>query len=481
MDLRAIALEGVESRKESLFALSDGIWAFAETGFEERRSAAALEAALSAEGFAVRKGLAGIETAFEASWGSGGPVVALLGEFDALPALSQAAGSWERSELVPGGSGHGCQHNLLGVGALGAAIAAKECLRASGSRGTVKYFGCPGEERGAGKTLMARAGCFDGVDLALTWHPADINSVMQVSTLANLSAYFRFSGKAAHAAGAPHLGRSALDAVELMNVGANYLREHVIPEARIHYAVTDPGGRAPNVVQDRAESFYFCRAPRVAQAREIYGRLCDVARGAALMTGTSLEIRFAEGLSDYIPNRTLGELLQRCMEDVGVPSFDEADRELARRFRATLSPAEIASGMAQARAFQGAAAAKRLESGPLAEIVGPLAPGEPLLPGSTDVGDVSQIVPTGQVSCACAALGTVAHSWQNTAQAASPIGRKGMLAAARVLALACVEALLDPGIAERARAELRERTGGAYECPIPAGVLPAQALGGAAP
>ncbi len=327
---------------------------------------------------------------------------------------------------------------------------------------------------------MARAGAFDGVDLALTWHPGEVNCVLQARTLANLSAYFRFTGKAAHAASAPHLGRSALDAVELMNIGANFLREHVASEARIHYAITDAGGIAPNVVQDHAESHYFCRAPRVAQAWEIYERLCDIARGAALMTGTACEIRFAEGLSDYIPNKAMGELLQRCMERAGVPAFEEADRELARRFRATLSPAELGSALAQARFTQGKEIARRLEEEALCELVGPLFPADALLPGSTDVGDVSQIVPTGQVVCACTAFGTVPHTWQFTAQAASSIGHEGMLAAAKVLGLACVEAFRDSGLVSRAKAELQERTGGTYECPMPTGILPGVGASGAA-
>jgi aminobenzoyl-glutamate utilization protein B len=226
------------------------------------------------------------------------------------------------------------------------------------------------------------------------------------------------------------------------------------------------------VVQDLAESHYFCRAPRVSQAREIHERLCDVARGAALMTGTSLEMRFAEGLSDYLPNRTLGEVLQRCLEEAGLPGFSEADRALARRFRATLTPAELASALAQVRFTQGAEAARRLESSSLSEWASPLFAGDALLPGSTDVGDVSQVVPTGQVVTACTAFGTVPHTWQFTAQAASSIGHEGMLAAARILALACVEAFSDPRIVERARAEHREMTSGAYECPIPPDILP---------
>jgi len=452
--------------------LSDAIWGYAETGFEEHASSAALRVALEAEGFSVESPLAGIDTAFVASFGSGKPVIALLGEFDALPSSSQAAGRWHRMETVPGGNGHGCGHNLLGVGSLAAAIVAKEYLESAGIPGTVRYYGCPGEEFGSGKTFMARSGSFEGVDLALTWHPGDVNCVLQAGTLANLSVYFSFKGKASHAAASPHLGRSALDAVELMNVGANYLREHMIPEARIHYAITDAGGRAPNVVQERAESFYFARAPRVDQARELYSRLVDVAKGAALMTGTELEVSFAQGLSDYLPNRVAGELLQRRMEEAGVPLFGEAERELARRFRESLAVSDIASATAQARFFQGAEIARRLEAGPLAEVVGPLARSDFRLPGSTDVGDVSQIVPTGQVILACAAFGTAPHTWQFAAQAGSAIGHEGMFAAARVLGLAAIDALRDPSIARRAGVELRERTGGAYSCPIPESVKP---------
>lgn len=472
MDSRLRELAGIDARRVSLIALSDRVWSLAETGLGETQSAAALEAALEAEGFRVTAGLAGIPTAFVASYGEGSPVIALLGEYDALSGLSQAAGKPAKEALVPGGNGHGCGHNLLGVGSLGAALVVKDYLRSSGAAGTIRYYGCPGEERGSGKTFMARAGAFDGVDLALTWHPSDVNCVLQARTLANLSIHFRFTGKASHAASSPHLGRSALDAVELMNVGANYLREHVIPEARIHYAITNPGGSSPNVVQDTAESHYFCRAPRVAQAREIYERLCDVARGAALMTGTACEIRLAEGLSDYIPNRTLGVLLQGCLEAAGIPAFQDRDRDLAQGFRSTLSAGELGSALAQARYTQGRELAKRLEDSPLAEGIGPLFPGDSLLPGSTDVGDVSQIVPTGQVVTACTAFGTVPHSWQFAAQAASSIGHEGMLAAARVLALACIEALGDPGLIERAKAELRDVTGGRYECPIPEGILP---------
>ncbi|MBU1080966.1 MAG: amidohydrolase, partial [Spirochaetes bacterium] len=402
MDTYGIVSGSVGRNGATLARLSDEIWAYAETGFEERRSAAALAAALQAEGFSIERGVAGMETAFVASYGSGSPVVALLGEYDALPSMSQEAARPERRESSPGANGHGCGHNLLGVGSLAAAIAAKDFLEATRTAGTIRYYGCPGEEFGCGKTFMTRAGLFGDVDLALTWHPSDVNAVWQARSLANLSVYFRFEGKASHAAAAPHLGRSALDAVELMNVGANYLREHVVPEARFHYAVTNPGGRAPNVVQAAAESFYYCRAPRLDQAREVYERLCDVARGAALMTGTRMEIAFSQGLSDYVPNLVAGELLQRCMEEAGAPAFDAADRELAGKFRATLTRAEIATAMGQLRATQGPSVVEAIGEDPLDAVIGPLFRGDACLPGSTDVGDVSQVVPTGQLVYASA-------------------------------------------------------------------------------
>ena len=453
MDWRERIFESVERHRQNYEDLSGLIWDYSETGFQEVRSAETIAAALEAEGFAVKRGVAGMETAFIGSFGSGKPVIAVLGEYDALPGLSQEAALPEKREREPGGNGHGCGHNLLGIGALAAAVSAKDYLEAAGVSGTIRYYGCPGEEFGCGKTFMVRAGVFGDVDLAFCWHPSDINAVWQARTLANLSVYFRFQGKASHAAASPHLGRSALDAVELTNVGANYLREHIVPEARLHYAITNPGGRAPNVVQAAAETYYYCRAPRIAQAREIYERLCDVARGAALMTGTKLEIVFAQGLSDYVPNIVLGELLQKCMEEAGGPAFDAVDLELAEKFRATLTEAEKAAILGQLWMTQGPAVLEAIGGSPLDSVVGPLFRGDICLPGSTDVGDVSQVVPTGQIVYAAAALGTQAHSWQNTAQAGSSIGRKGMLAAGRALGLAVAEAFQD----QIGRASCRER------------------------
>lgn len=476
MEWRERIFESVERHRQNYEDLSGLIWDYSETGFQEVRSAETIAAALEAEGFAVKRGVAGMETAFIGSFGSGKPVIAVLGEYDALPGLSQEAALPEKREREPGGNGHGCGHNLLGIGALAAAVSAKDYLEAAGVSGTIRYYGCPGEEFGCGKTFMVRAGVFGDVDLAFCWHPSDINAVWQARTLANLSVYFRFQGKASHAAASPHLGRSALDAVELTNVGANYLREHIVPEARLHYAITNPGGRAPNVVQAAAETYYYCRAPRIAQAREIYERLCDVARGAALMTGTKLEIVFAQGLSDYVPNIVLGELLQKCMEEAGGPAFDAVDLELAEKFRATLTEAEKAAILGQLWMTQGPAVLEAIGGSPLDSVVGPLFRGDICLPGSTDVGDVSQVVPTGQIVYAAAALGTQAHSWQNTAQAGSSIGRKGMLAAGRALGLAVAEAFQDPEIVRRAREEHAVKVGDSYSSPIPETIGPEDVL-----
>lgn len=472
MDKKGMVRDCIEKRKDGLIGLSESIWEFAELGFGEDRSAAVLEAALESEGFSVRKGLAGIETAFCGSYGSGQPVVAILGEYDALPDMSQVKASPVKEKLVPGGNGHGCGHNLLGVGSLAGAVAAKEFLKASGLPGTIRYYGCPGEEYGCGKTFMVREGCFKDVDLALCWHPADITSILGMGSLANLSIHFRFKGKAAHAASAPQLGRSALDAVELMNVGANYLREHIPQEARLHYAITNPGGSAPNVVQAEAESFYYVRAPKVAQAMQVYERLCDVARGAALMTGTECEIRFGSGISDYVPNKALGEILWRSLDETGAPDFSEEARQLAVAFHGTLTKAETAASLAQIAAFQGQEFARSLEHSALYPTVMPFVHVAACMPGSTDVGDVSQVVPTAQILCACTVLGTVPHSWQFVAQADSPIGHQGMLTAGRALGLAAIEALTDPSIAERAKKEFREKVGDGYVCPIPKEIGP---------
>ncbi|ANY67095.1 amidohydrolase [Paenibacillus sp. BIHB 4019] len=456
----------IELKKQSFTALSDQIWELAETRFEERQSAELLCKALEEEGFRVERGVGGIETAFigSYSYGEGTPVLAILGEFDALAGLSQRKGLSEEQPVEPGGNGHGCGHNLLGTGSLAAAVALRHYMEQKGISGTVRYYGCPGEEGGSGKAFMAREGLFDDADMAICWHPGGLNGIMPGNSLANYQIYYKFKGRSSHAAGSPHLGRSALDAVELMNVGVNYLREHIIPEARVHYAVTNAGGISPNVVQGAAEVLYLIRAPETPQVEEIYQRVCNIARGAALMTGTEVEIVFDKACSNLVPNYTLGRAMHKQFEQLGLPVFSEEEQRYARAIRATLSEADKAS-----------VTYKEVAGKDLCDILLPFdeREGGSRMSGSTDVGDVSWIVPTVQCFTSCVAIGTPFHTWQVVAQGASSIGHKGMLHAAKVMAMTGLEALQSPELIAEAKAELKERLqGGAYECPIPAYVKP---------
>ncbi|ANF58962.1 M20 family metallopeptidase [Halotalea alkalilenta] len=471
----------VEAKRERFIDAADRVWESAETRFEEHRSQQTLCELLEAEGFQLERGVGGIDTAFIASFGQGEPVIALLGEYDALAGLSQAGAESAPRALTPNGNGHGCGHNLLGVAALAGAVAARDWLLeqgliGAGRSGTLRFYGCPGEEGGSGKTFMVREGLFDDVDLALTWHPNTMTCVFSQPTLANIQAYFRFKGRSAHAAASPHLGRSALDAVELMNVGANYLREHILPEARLHYSLTQTGGASPNVVQADAEVLYLVRAPEMEETQEIFERLEQIAQGAALMTGTQVEMRFDKACSNYLPNRTLEDRLYAQLQRFGAPDFDDRDREFAARIHATLGADQRAANLAEIRRLagpEGRAYLKRLEGRPLAEEVLPYAVGTGLMFGSTDVGDVSWKVPTAQCFVTCLALGTPLHTWQVVSQGRSSLGHKGMLQAAKVLAATAVEAFTDEALRRRARAELDEALEERpYRCPIPAGISP---------
>ena len=462
----------VDEKAEKFIGVADQVWSTPELGFKEEKSAAALIAALESEGFAVTTGLAGIPTAFVGVWGEGHPAIALLGEFDALPSLSQEAGNAEHTPLCEGGNGHGCGHNLLGAGALAAAVAVKDYMQANGIKGSVHYFGCPGEEFGCGKMFMARAGAFDGIDAAFTWHPGNTNSVMGVSSLANNSIYYKFKGRTSHAAASPHLGRSALDACELMSVGCNYLREHIIPEARLHYAYRDVGGSAPNVVQDHACVNYFIRAPKITQVLELIERVNDVARGAAMMTGTELEIQTAAGLCDYQPNDVLSELLSDCLKEVGGPGFDKADYELAEKFFNSYSDAEIEASLNSVKSQVSDEEFEKIRKSPLNEFVLPYKHIDIAMPGSTDVGDVSYCTPTAQLNTCCYANGTPGHTWQVVAQVGSDIGHKGMIAAAKAMALATIKTMEDPELLQKAKEEWVKSTGGKYICPVPPETVP---------
>ena len=456
----------VDVKRDAFVALADEIWRLAEIRFNERKSAAAHVAALEEEGFRVTRNLAGMDTAFVAESGTGGPVIGFLGEYDGLAGLSQDAGAAEPRTSTPGAVGHGCGHNLLGAGAALAAVALRNHLMAAGVKGTVRFYGCPAEEGGSGKTFMARAGAFDGLDAAVSWHPGCFAGVMSRSSLANFQVYWRFAGRASHAAGAPHLGRSALDAVELMNIGVNFLREHMPSSSRVHYSITDAGGVSPNVVQPRAEVLYLIRAPEVAQARALFARVRKIAEGAALMTETQVDLEIDKACSNIVPNMTLAAAMHENLTRVGAVPFDAQDVAFAGRIRETLTADHIAHSVETYGTPEAASAV--LYGAPV-----PLDPTTRLIGGSTDVGDISWIVPTVQMWGACFAVGTPGHSWQLVAQGMAPAAHKGMVHAAKVMAATALDAIRDPALLERAKAELKERIGAeGYQCPIPDEVVP---------
>jgi len=442
-------LSAIDERKDWLDGIADYLWDHPELAFREYKSAECLCAALRQEGFEVETGLAGIETAFSGRFGSGKPVVGILGEFDALNGLCQTAGALEPD----GGSrtpGQGCGHNLLGMGSLAAAIAVKRYLEAHPGAGTVIYYGCPGEEGGSGKGFMARDGVFDGLDAALCWHPGDTTAVRTHLSLANYQILYRFEGKPSHAGAAPEMGRSALDAVELMNVGVNFLREHMISDARIHYAIIDAGGNSPNVVQGHAEVLYLIRAPENSQVEALYGRVCRIAQGAALMTETKESHEFIKACSNVVPNEPMQRMLYDKMTQIAPPSPTEEDLAFCRQLtERALSDSPKAD-----------------PENPIHWALQPYAP-EAQKTGSTDVGDVSWVCPTAQISTATLAVGTPGHSWQVTTQGKMHLAHEMTRYAGKILAAGAVELMNDPDLLERIRQDFRARVGKGYVPPIP--------------
>jgi aminobenzoyl-glutamate utilization protein B len=393
-------------------------------------------------------------------------VVGLLGEFDALPQLSQKADLTRPEPENPGAPGHGCGHHLLGAGCMQAAVAVKDYLLEHPCQGTVIYYGCPAEEGGAGKAFMVREGCFEDCDVCLAWHPYSA-TFASVSSLANARIIYNFTGKSAHAAAAPHLGRSALDAVELMNVGVNYMREHMLPEARVHYAVTDTGGDAPNVVQARAQVLYSVRAPRTDQVYELAQRVHNIARGAALMTETQVDIQVVSSYADVLQNKTLDGLVYRHMQEVFPLSYTEEELAYAQRFHEVGDPGDWKAYQAMAVKLLGEKG-RELFQGAMADVC---VPPMPLKTGSTDVGDVSWNVPTAWFGSACFALGTPAHSWLAVAQGKSAIAHRGMAGAAMVLARTALDLMEQPQLVDSARADMERAKGGAeYQTLIPTDV-----------
>lgn len=456
----------VDQHQDDFIALSDRVWEIPELCYGEFKSCAEHTAMLEAKGFRVTHNVAGIPTAVMGEAGEGGPVIAILGEYDALPGLSQEAGVAHPSPLPGNGYGHGCGHNLLGSASMLAAAAVKDWLAANGIKGRVRYYGCPAEEGGAAKGFMARAGAFSDVDIAISWHPSSFSGVNPAQSLANTRIDFSFHGRASHAAASPHLGRSALDAVELMSVGVNYMREHMPSDARVHSAILDAGGVAPNVVQAFAKVRYLIRATNLPDLSRLIERVRKIADGAALMTETRVESQVISAVSNLLANTPLERAMQDNLERLGPPPFDEQDRKAAAEFQATLTDEDIEA------AYRRAGVPVKPNT-PLCDFIVPADAKPAGGIGSTDVGDVSWVVPTVQARGATYAVGTPGHSWQLTAQGKLSAAHKGLIHVAKVMAGTAVDVIKDETLRARAKADHQARVGKTpYVCPLPADLDP---------
>jgi aminobenzoyl-glutamate utilization protein B len=432
-------IQKLESESEAYSTIAQQIWGYAEMGYLEEKSAALLQQTLEKEGFSIKTGVAGIPTAFVAEYGSGAPVIAFLGEYDARPGLSQQA--VPEKKPAGGEAGHACGHHLFGTASAAAAIAAKNWADANNVQGTIRFYGCPAEEGGSGKVYMVREGLFDDVDIALHWHPGDENEANAGAALANKSAKFRFYGVSAHAAGAPEKGRSALDGVEAMNVMVNMMREHIPSSARIHYVITD-GGKAPNVVPDFAEVYYYARHNERDVVIDIFDRIVKAAEGAAMGTGTTMDYEMIGGTHELLPNLSLQKLMYENLTKVGGVNYSDEEKAFAD---------QIAKSLGQEAADAQSAASIN----PYMTEANPS--------GSTDVGDVSFTVPTVGMSSATWVPGTPAHSWQAVAAGGTTIGTKGMMVAAKTLALTAIDLLKDEKHIQEAREEFLQRRGDNFE------------------
>ncbi len=443
--------------------IAQQIWDNPQVAYEETFASQLQMATLREVGFSVKAEVGGISTAFVAEYGTGYPIIGILGEYDALPGLSQEV-SAIREESVPNGPGHGCGHNLLGTAGVEAVIAIKEIMVQEKLAGTIRYYGCPAEEVLSGKTFMAREGVFDDLDCVLTWHPGTANFVVNMSMQAMVSVKYHFKGITAHAAGAPHAGRSALDAVELMNIGANYLREHIVDGTRIHYVITN-GGLAPNIVPDSASVWYYLRASTKEEVDDILRRVHNIAEGAALMTETEVEHEILAFAYETLPNEILNNLMYENMKLAGSPIFTLEEVKFAKALVDTVDPKIVS----KSKLLFGNSADDLLPTGYYNNhhLKGTT------MGGSTDVGDVSWIVPTGQIMTTCAPVGVQAHSWQATASYGSSIGYKGMHFAAKTMALAAYDLLINTDMIEKAQHEFKESTKGRKYIPgIPDEVMP---------
>lgn len=434
-------MQMLDERKEEFADIAHQIWEWAELGYQEDQSSGLLQQTMEAAGFIVEAGIADIPTAFVASYGSGEPVIGIMAEFDALPGVSQDAVPY-RKEREDCTAGHACGHHLFGAGSSAAAIAVKNWMEEHDIPGTIRLYGTPAEEGGAGKVYMVRAGVFDDVDVMLHWHPASGNSADARSSLANKSAKFRFYGAASHAAVAPERGRSALDAVEAMNYMVNLMREHVPMESRIHYVITR-GGEAPNVVPEFAEVFYYTRHPEMAEARQIFDRVVEAAKGAAMGTGTRMEYEVIHGVFNLLPNEVLSRRMHANLELVGGVTYTAEEEAFAKKIMESYPDKKVSMEIAQ--------------------MIDPFDVVERGGGGSTDVGDVSWVVPTAGMGAATWVPGTAPHSWQAVAAGGMSIGHKGMMVAAKTLALTAMDLFNNPDICDQAQAELNRRRGANFE------------------
>jgi aminobenzoyl-glutamate utilization protein B len=435
------ALDDLQSQYSEYKKIALQIWSYAEVGYKEQKSSNLLQGKLKDEGFTVESGVAGIPTAFVATYGSGKPVIGILAEFDALPGLAQDSIP-DKKILTGNNAGHGCGHNLFGTASVAAGIELKKLILEKHLKGTIKVFGTPAEEGGGGKVYMVRAGLFKDVDVVLHWHPGAENAVGYSTTMAVIAAKFRFHGLSAHAAAAPDRGRSALDGVESMDYMVNMMREHIPSDARIHYIITD-GGKAPNVVPDFAEVYYMCRHYNRDIDKQIFERIVQAAKGAAMGTGTTVEYELIDGAYDVLPNKVLAQDMQKNLEMVGGVSYSVKDIEFAKKIQSSFAytPPPIESA---GKVF------------PMPDKMG-------YGPASSDVGDVSWNVPTIGLGAATWVPGTPAHSWQATACGGTDIGAKGMMVAAKTIALTGYDLLLDNSLIEKAKAEFELDKGAGFQ------------------
>lgn len=433
-------LDKLDQRADFYGDIAHQIWSNPELGYLETKSSALLQKTLADAGFTIKAGVADIPTAFVAEFGTGYPVIAVLAEFDALPGVSQKAVPF-RDPAVEGGPGHACGHHLFGAASVAAGISVKEWLESSGTKGTIRVYGTPAEEGGAGKVYMARAGLLDDVDAVLHWHPASNNGASASSTLANKSAKFRFYGEASHAAMSPERGRSALDGVESMNYMVNMMREHVPQETRIHYVITS-GGEAPNVVPAFAEVFYYVRNPDVANVKTIFEKVVKAAEGAAIGTNTEMKYEVIHGLYNVLPNETLAKIMHANLMKVGGVVYDEEEKKFAEEIMSTYNMKVSVEDAAKIAPFE------VIEKG---------------TGGSTDVGDVSWLVPTAGMGAATWVPGTSAHTWQAVAAGGTSIGKKGMMVAAKTLTLTAIDIFKNPEVTTKALEELNTRRGADFK------------------